>query len=97
MAWQVEFEEAALKDLAKLDKQVARRIIAFLRERVSNDPRSVGEALKGSKLGAFWKYLALETTGSSPASRTAARCESWWCGLVTGGRCIGDQTRRSLD
>ena len=47
MAWQVEFEEAALKDLAKLDKQVARRIIAFLRERVSNDPRSVGEALKG--------------------------------------------------
>ena len=56
MAWQVEFEEAALKDLAKLDKQVARRIIAFLRERVSNDPRSVGEALKGSKLGAFWKY-----------------------------------------
>ena len=56
MAWQVEFEEAALKDLAKLDKQVARRIIAFLHERVSNDPRSVGEALKGSKLGAFWKY-----------------------------------------
>ena len=56
MAWQVEFEEAALKDLAKLDKQVARRIIAVLRERVSNDPRSVGEALKGSKLGAFWKY-----------------------------------------
>lgn len=55
MAWQVEFEEAALKDLAKLDKQVARRIITFLRERVSNDPRSVGEALKGSKLGAFWK------------------------------------------
>ena len=56
MAWKVEFEEAALKDLAKLDKQVARRIITFLRERVSNDPRSVGEALKGSKLGAFWKY-----------------------------------------
>ena len=56
MAWQVEFEEAALKDLAKLDKQVARRIIAFLRERVSNDPRSVGEALKVSRLGDFWKY-----------------------------------------
>jgi mRNA interferase RelE/StbE len=31
---------------------------AFLRERVSglDDPRSIGEALKGSKLGAFWKY-----------------------------------------
>ena len=58
MAWRIEFEDAALKELAKLDKQVARRILTFLRERVAvlNDPRSVGEALKGSKLGEFWKY-----------------------------------------
>jgi mRNA interferase RelE/StbE len=44
--------------LAKLDKPVARRITAFLRERVAplEDPRSIGEALKGSKLGEFWKY-----------------------------------------
>ena len=36
---------------------MARRILAFLRERVAvlDDPRSVGEALKGSKLGDFWK------------------------------------------
>jgi len=47
-----------MKELAKLDKQVARRILTFLRERVAvlDDPRSVGEALKGSKLGEFWKY-----------------------------------------
>lgn len=58
MAWQIEFEDAALKELAKLDKPVARRIVAFLRERVAtlDDPRSIGEALKGSRLGAFWKY-----------------------------------------
>ena len=58
MAWQIEFDDAAKSDLAKLDKQIARRITAFLRERVSllDDPRSLGEALKGSKLGAFWKY-----------------------------------------
>ena len=58
MAWPIEFEDAALKELAKLDKPVARRILAFLRERVAalDDPRSVGEALKGSKLGEFWKY-----------------------------------------
>ena len=58
MAWQIEFDDAAKKDLAKLDKQVARRLIAFLRERVAvlDDPRSVGEALKGSKLGELWKY-----------------------------------------
>ena len=58
MAWQIEFEDAALKELAKLDKPVARRIVAFLRERVAalDDPRSIGEALKGSRLGEFWKY-----------------------------------------
>lgn len=58
MAWRIEIDEAAKKDLAKLDKPVARRVTAFLRERVStlDDPRSIGEALKGSKLGDFWKY-----------------------------------------
>ena len=58
MAWRIEFDDAAKKDLAKLDKQLARRIMAFLRERVAvlDDPRSIGEALKGSKLGDFWKY-----------------------------------------
>lgn len=58
LAWRIEFDDAALKELAKLDKPMARRILAFLRERVAvlEDPRSVGEALKGSKLGEFWKY-----------------------------------------
>ena len=58
MAWRIEFEDTALKELAKLDKKVARRILTFLRERVAvlDDPRSVGEALKGSRLGEFWKY-----------------------------------------
>lgn len=56
MAWRIEFDEAAAKELAKLDRQVARRIVKFLRERVTEDPRSVGEALKGSTLGSFWKY-----------------------------------------
>ena len=55
LVWRIEFEDAALKELAKLDKPVARRILAFLRERVAQleDPRSVGEALKGSRLGDF--------------------------------------------
>lgn len=58
MAWQIEFDESAKKDLEKLDRQIAKRITSFMRERVSvlNDPRSIGEALKGSKLGNFWKY-----------------------------------------
>ena len=58
MVWLIKFDEAAEKDLAKLDKQVAKRITSFLRQRVAplDDPRSIGEALKGSKLGDFWKY-----------------------------------------
>lgn len=58
LAWLIKFDEATEKDLAKLDKQTARRILAFLRERVAvlDNPRSIGESLKGTKLGDYWKY-----------------------------------------
>ena len=58
MVWLIKFDDKAKKDLAAIDKAAAKRITKFLRERVSqlDDPRSIGEALKGSKLGAFWKY-----------------------------------------
>ena len=58
MAWKVELDSAAARDLDKLDQQVARRILAFLHSRIAtlDDPRGLGEALKGSKLGEFWKY-----------------------------------------
>jgi len=58
LAWQIELAEAAAKELAQLDRPVARRITAFLRERLArlDDPRSIGEALKGQRLGNFWKY-----------------------------------------
>ena len=58
MAWTVEFDAAAAKELRKLDAQVARRIVAFLRERLAplDNPRSIGEALHGDTLGEFWKY-----------------------------------------
>jgi len=58
LAWLIKIDDEAQKDLAKLDKQIAKRITTFLRERVAvlDDPRSIGEALKGSRLGDFWKY-----------------------------------------
>lgn len=58
MAWKVELDPAAERELSKLDPQIARRILAFLFGRVAtlDDPRSLGEALKGSRLGEFWKY-----------------------------------------
>lgn len=58
MTWRIEFEDSARRELAKLDKSAAKRITSFLRERLSplDNPRSLGEALRGPKLGAFWKY-----------------------------------------
>ena len=58
MAWKIEIADSAKRELTKLDPQHARRILKFLAERVVplDDPRSIGEALKGSTLGTFWKY-----------------------------------------
>ena len=73
MAWTIELDQAAVRDLDKLDQQPRRRILAFLHDRVAtlDNPRSIGEALKGSTLGEFWKYRV--GAASLPASRTA-RC-----------------------
>lgn len=58
MIWQIEFDPDALKELKKLDRPIQSRLIAFLRDRLSvmDDPRSLGEALSGSRLGNYWKY-----------------------------------------
>ena len=62
MAWRIEVSDTAEKQLAKLDKPVAKRLHTFLLERLAtlDDPRSIGQALKGSELGEFWKYLVGE-------------------------------------
>ena len=58
MAWTIELDQAAVRDLDKLDQKPRRRILTFLHDRVAtlDNPRSIGEALKGSTLGEFWKY-----------------------------------------
>jgi mRNA interferase RelE/StbE len=58
MAWIVEFDPSAERELDKLDAQQAKRILRFLFERVAHldDPRSIGEALKGSRFYTLWKY-----------------------------------------
>ena len=58
MAWRIELSGAARKDLRALDRHVAIRILRFLDERVAvlDDPRAIGEALRGARLGEFWKY-----------------------------------------
>jgi mRNA interferase RelE/StbE len=57
MAWKIEFDPSARRELDKLDKAVATRISKFLYERVAklDDPRRIGERLQGT-LSEFWKY-----------------------------------------
>jgi len=58
LAWRIEFETTARKELGRLDPQAGRRILRFLKERIApgSDPRSLGQALKGERFGEFWKY-----------------------------------------
>jgi mRNA interferase RelE/StbE len=58
LAWQIELTASAVKQLGKLDKGEAKRIISFLRQRLAtqDDPRSTGRALTGPQLGEYWRY-----------------------------------------
>ena len=58
MAWTISYTATARKQLRKLDKPTARRILDFLDERVAGaqNPRDTGKALTGPLLGTFWRY-----------------------------------------
>ena len=58
MGFEIEFDPEAVKDLKKLDRSVQQRLIGFLKQRVATlaNPRDLGEALTGAKLGAYWNY-----------------------------------------
>ncbi len=58
MGYRVEFDPEALKELKKLDRPVQQRLVGFLKTRVATleNPREIGEALAGSRLGNYWKY-----------------------------------------
>ena len=58
MAWSIKIRSKAERQLDQLDPQVARRILRFLHERIAllENPRGIGEALKGSELGDCWRY-----------------------------------------
>jgi len=57
MAWNLELSPTAQKQLARLDRAIARRISKFLYQRLArlDDPRKIGERLQGT-LNEFWRY-----------------------------------------
>ena len=57
MAWRVEWEDEAVKELKKLDARAQRNIVRFLREKIAveDDPRRFGDPLRKDLKG-LWKY-----------------------------------------
>lgn len=58
MEWRIDLGLEAQKTLNKIEPQQAKRILKFLFERISplDNPRDLGEALKGKKFENLWKY-----------------------------------------
>jgi mRNA interferase RelE/StbE len=58
LAWTIEFDELAAKQLGKLAKTDAQRIRDFLRDRIAmaENPRSLGHQLQGSRFAGLWRY-----------------------------------------
>jgi len=57
LVWQIEFDSEAEIDLKKIDREMQRRIMRYLRERIATgkDPRRFGAPLR-RELSGLWKY-----------------------------------------
>jgi len=58
LTWIIKYSETSLRQLKKLDKSIALRVLDFMDERIAplEDPRSQGKNLVGPKLGSYWRY-----------------------------------------
>ena len=57
MAWTIEYDVEAVRDLKKLDRRAQREILDYMGQRIgrAEDPRSFGKPLRHSKFG-LWRY-----------------------------------------
>ncbi len=57
LAWTIEISDTAKKQLKKMGKEDAKRIISYLKSRAAegDNPRKIGKALKGN-LSELWRY-----------------------------------------
>jgi mRNA interferase RelE/StbE len=57
VAWTIEWEEKALKEVNKLDKHIRKKIYSFLTDRIASleNPRTSGKPLSYDKYG-LWRY-----------------------------------------
>ena len=57
MAWTVEYTDVADNQLNRLDRQISRRIVAYMDSHIASleNPRQIGRALTGP-WGGYWRY-----------------------------------------
>lgn len=57
LTWAVEWDDRARKELRKLDKQLQKDVLQYLRKRIAvdDDPRRFGKPLSYDKHG-LWRY-----------------------------------------
>jgi len=58
LTWGIKYTESALRQLKKLDKPIARKVLDFMDGRIAHieNPRSIGKNLVGPKMGSYWRY-----------------------------------------
>jgi mRNA interferase RelE/StbE len=63
LAWTIKYTESSLRQLNRLDKSVAQRILDYTDERIAllADPRAAGKNLVGPRLGSYWRYRVGDT------------------------------------
>jgi len=57
LTWKIEWDDAAAKELRKLDKQAQKDILRYFRDRIAteDDPRRFGKQLSRELTG-LWRY-----------------------------------------
>ena len=58
MTWIIKYTDTAVKQLKKIDRPVAARLLDYMDQRVAtaDDPRSLGKNFVGPKQGEYWRY-----------------------------------------
>jgi len=55
LIWKIKIDDEAKKDLRDLDHQIKRKILSYLRKRITKNPKDFGRPLSGDKAG-LWRY-----------------------------------------
>jgi len=55
VTWKIEWDNKARKELRNLDPQYQKKILSYLRERSTKNPKNFGKQLSGDK-ASLWRY-----------------------------------------